>query len=100
MVNHPETEDCIRAERAFLKTLQGGCSIPAFGYAHYEGALITLKGGIISLDGQRIVKAKRTGSPEDVKELGESVANEVLKNGGAEILNEIRNLESQEVIDR
>ncbi len=97
-VNHEETEDCIRAERAFLKTLQGGCSIPAFGYAHYDGALITLKGGIISLDGQRIVKAKRTGSPGDVKELGEWVAQEVLKNGGAEILAEIRQVEKSEAV--
>jgi hydroxymethylbilane synthase len=99
-VNHEETEDCIRAERAFLKTLHGGCSIPAFGYAHYDGALITLKGGIISLDGQRIVKAKRSGAPTDVKELGEWVAQEVLKNGGAEILSEIRQLERPEVMGR
>jgi len=98
-VNHPETENCIRAERSFLKTLQGGCSIPAFGYAQYDGPLITLKGGIISLDGQRIVKAKRTGSPEDVKELGEAVANEVLINGGAEILQQIRNLGKEVEVD-
>src|SRR5690606_11464895 len=50
-VNHPQTENCIRAERAFLKAMHGGCSIPVFGYAHYEGDLISLKGGIISLDG-------------------------------------------------
>jgi hydroxymethylbilane synthase len=99
-VNHGETEYCIRAERAFLKTLHGGCSIPAFGYARYDGALITLKGGIISLDGKRIVKAKRAASPEDIRELGESVAYEVLKNGGTEILNEIRNLEREEAINR
>ncbi|MBA4053903.1 MAG: hydroxymethylbilane synthase [Marivirga sp.] len=99
-VNHEETEDCIRAERAFLKTLQGGCSIPVFGYAHYDGALITLKGGIISLDGQQIVKAKRSGSPSDGKELGEWVANEVLKNGGTQILADIRKGEKAEVMDR
>lgn len=90
-VNHPATEDCIRAERAFLKTLHGGCSIPAFGYAHYEENLITLKAGIISLDGQEIVKVKKTGSPEDVRELGKSVGEEVLAKGGAEILRQIRN---------
>lgn len=96
-VNHAETEVCIRAERAFLRTLHGGCSIPAFGYAHYEGPMVTLKGGIISLDGQRIVKAKNSASPEDVKELGEAVAQEVLRNGGAEILNDIRQGEKQPV---
>jgi hydroxymethylbilane synthase len=81
-VNHSPTEDCIRAERAFLKTLHGGCSIPAFGYAHWEENLITLKGGIISLDGQNIVKVKKTGSPEDLRELGEAVGHEVLRSGG------------------
>jgi hydroxymethylbilane synthase len=90
-VNHPETEDCVRTERAFLKTLQGGCSIPAFGYAHYEGNLITLKAGIISLDGQRVIKTKQSGTPMENKELGERVAREVLENGGEQILWEIRN---------
>jgi hydroxymethylbilane synthase len=89
-VNHPRTENCIRAERSYLRTLHGGCSIPAFGYAHYDGELITLKAGIISLDGQRVVKVKRSAVAEDAKELGEAVANEVLSNGGEQILKEIR----------
>jgi hydroxymethylbilane synthase len=89
-VNHEETENCIRAERAFLKTLQGGCSIPAFGYAHYDENLITLKAGIISLDGQRVVKIKKSSSLNDIKELGESVGLDVLNAGGREILQEIR----------
>lgn len=89
-VNHPTTAVCIRAERSFLKTLHGGCSIPAFGYAHFDGDLITLKGGIISLDGQQLIKVKRSSTPEDVKELGELVANEVLTKGGEQILKEIR----------
>lgn len=89
-VNHPITENCIRTERSFLKTLHGGCSIPSFGYAHYDGDLITLKGGIISLDGQQVVKVKQSTAPEGAKELGEAVANEVLRKGGTEILAEIR----------
>jgi len=89
-VNHAETEACLRAERSYLKTLQGGCSIPVFGYAHLEGELISLKAGIISLDGQQVIKVKRMGSPEDVKELGEAVANEVLNLGGDRILREIK----------
>jgi len=89
-VNHEETEDCIRTERSFLKTLQGGCSIPSFGYAYFEGNLVTLKAGIISLDGQQVVKTKRSSTIAESKELGEKVANEVLQNGGKEILAEIR----------
>lgn len=89
-VNHVETEDCIRTERAFLKTLEGGCSIPSFGYAWMEGPLVTLKAGIISLDGQEVIKIKRSSSVEDGKELGKSIANEVLAKGGDRILSEIR----------
>jgi hydroxymethylbilane synthase len=97
-VNHAATEDCIRAERAFLKTLEGGCSIPSFGYAWIEGNLITLKAGLISLDGQRIVKIKRSGSIEEGKELGKSIANEVLENEGATMLSEIRRSITHKVI--
>jgi hydroxymethylbilane synthase len=89
-VNHAETEACIRAERSFLKTMQGGCSIPVFGYAHLDGALVTLKGGIISLDGGQVIKAKQSSALEKVKELGEAVAKEVLINGGADILKSIK----------
>jgi hydroxymethylbilane synthase len=89
-VNHPATENCVRAERAFLKTLHGGCSIPAFGYAHYENDMIVLKAGIISLDGKQLVKVKKSASPEDTRELGKLVGEEVLLNGGAEILRSIR----------
>jgi hydroxymethylbilane synthase len=89
-VNHVETEDCIRTERAFLKTLEGGCSIPSFGYAWMEGPLITLKAGIISLDGQELIKIKSSSSIENGKELGKRIANEVLAKGGDRILSEIR----------
>ncbi|HEX8038116.1 MAG TPA: hydroxymethylbilane synthase [Chryseosolibacter sp.] len=89
-VNHSETEDCIRAERAFLKTLEGGCSIPTFGYAWMEGPLLTLKAGIISLDGQELIKIKRSSAVEEGKELGKGIANEVLAQGGERILTEIR----------
>lgn len=89
-VNHPETEDCIRTERAFLKTLEGGCSIPSFGYATLEGSVVTLKAGIISLDGQELIKIKDAASVENGKELGKRIANEVLAKGGDRILREIR----------
>jgi hydroxymethylbilane synthase len=94
-VNHLPTEICIRAERSFLKAMHGGCSVPVFGYAHFEGPLVTLKGGVISLDGQQVIKSKRSSTVEDVKELGESVAQEVLSRGGAEILNGIKSLKFQ-----
>ncbi len=89
-VNHTPTEDCIRAERAFLKTLEGGCSLPSFCYAWLEGPTLLMKGGLISLDGQRVIKIKRSGPIADGKEIGKAIAREVLSTGGTEILEEIR----------
>lgn len=89
-VNHEPTELCLIAERSFLKTLHGGCSIPVFGYAQLEGDLLTVKGGIISLEGDRIVKIKQSGPKESGKDLGKRLADEVLASGGREILEEIR----------
>jgi hydroxymethylbilane synthase len=71
--------------------MEGGCSIPAFGYAQNEGNLVSLKAGIISLDGKQLVKVKRTGAASESRELGHSTALEVLERGGKEILEEIRN---------
>ena len=90
-VNHAATEDCIRAERAFLKMLDGGCSIPSFGYAWMEDNNIVMKGGLISLDGHQVIKVKESAPVADGKELGKKIAQEVLINGGAKILNDIRN---------
>jgi len=89
-VNHEETEDCVRTERSFSKTLNRGYNIPVFGYAQYEGNLITLKAGIISLDGKQVVKTKRSATVAESKELGKKVAMEVLQNGGEKILQEIQ----------
>ena len=90
-VNHQPTEECIRTERAFLRTLEGGCSIPSFGYAWLEDNTITMKGGVISLSGQHMIKIKKSAPVEEGKELGKLLANEVLINGGADILADIRN---------
>lgn len=89
-VNHEETEDCIRTERSFSKALDNHYDIPAFGYAQFEGSLVTLKAGIISLDGKQVVKIKHSSTIAESKELGKKVAMEVLQKGGSKILQEIR----------
>ena len=89
-VNHELTEILLTAERGYLKKLQGGCSIPAFALAGYEGAQIHLAAGLISLDGQKLVKKQQQDIPENAHNLGLAVAEAVLSNGGAAILEEIK----------
>jgi hydroxymethylbilane synthase len=90
-VNNADSEMCLRAERMFLKTLQGGCSIPVFGYAQLIGKEIIMDGGIISLDGKRIIKLKEKGTFDEAEKIGKQLATKVLETGGAKILTEIKN---------
>ena len=76
-VNHEETEDCFRSERSFLKTIDTSDNMLAFSYAHFEGALITLKAGLISSDGKSIFKIKKSAALGESRELGKKVALDV-----------------------
>lgn len=89
-VNHPETEMILTAERAFLRKLEGGCSIPAFALAQCEKNMIRLTAGLTSLDGKRVIKKMVTGEKENARQLGEDVGFQILENGGRELLAEIR----------
>lgn len=90
VLNHTETAHCLKTERAFLKTMDGGCSIPVFGLAELNSNGIQMKGGIISLDGQRRILAERIGAVTEAESIGAQLANEILSSGGKEILEEIK----------
>ncbi|MFP4095504.1 MAG: hydroxymethylbilane synthase [Cyclobacteriaceae bacterium] len=90
LINHPLTESRLIAERAFLRKLRGGCSIPVFALAELENKQINLRGGIISLDGKEIVKEHICGPVSAAKILGEKLAESILSQGGDRILSDIR----------
>lgn len=95
LINDAQTEKCLLAERAYLKKLQGGCSIPSFGKATLEendngGLHLTMTAGLISLDGQKLIKVIEGNSVDDPEGLGVKVAETVLAQGGTEILRNIR----------
>ena len=99
LCNHAETEQQLLAERAFLRRLQGGCSIPVFGLANQlkvtsrttnrnQLSGLEITGGIVSLDGTEILKETIIGiNPE---EIGEALAEKILSLGGDRILREIK----------
>ena len=43
-VDDPDSRDCARSERSFVRTLDGGCSSPVAAYATVEGEAITITG--------------------------------------------------------
>lgn len=92
VLDHPATHTCLTAERAFLRTMEGGCSIPSFALATFtaQGAL-QLHGGLISLNGTRYIdETLHTADVQQADALGVQVAESVLSRGGQQILDSIR----------
>ncbi len=91
LLNHAHTEIELTAERAFLYKLHGGCSIPAFALARRNGSnTLKLLAGIYSLDGTKSVIKKIEAPENEALKTGLTLAEEILNNGGSEILKEIR----------
>jgi hydroxymethylbilane synthase len=88
--HHQETGHRLQAERSYLRVLEGGCSIPVYALATIENGLLSLKGGIVSLDGSKRIYLEEKGLPSDAIELGKQLADRVLKAGGEQILKEIK----------
>jgi hydroxymethylbilane synthase len=87
-LNDAKAERAILAERAFLKIMEGGCSVPVFAHAQIKKGHIFIKGGVISLDGQQM--CIHTARGIEPIELGETLAQAVLVSGGSEILKDIK----------
>ena len=91
-LDHPATHTCLLAERAFLRTMEGGCSIPSFALSTLDAAGdLRLHGGLISLNGEEYVEEIQTVvAGETPSALGVAVAEAVLGRGGQAILDSIR----------
>lgn len=89
-LNDIQSETCLRAERAYLKTLEGGCSIPAFGHAVLQGDRVQLQAGLANLDGSWLLSKTLKGPADKPEELGLEMGAYVLQNGGKEVLEAIK----------
>lgn len=85
-LSDPATNICIRAERAFNHTLQGGCQVPIAGFAVLENNQLTMQGRVGSPDGQQLLKAEISGAPEQAEQLGQQLAQRLLEQGAGKLL--------------
>ncbi len=88
-LNHGPTESAVRAERALLKELEGGCQVPIAGFARINNGKIRLRGMVAELDGSRIIRDEVTGDPVEAEDLGRSLAHRLIEAGADRILAEI-----------
>ena len=88
-LNHRETEVTLRAERAFLRRLEGGCQVPIGARAVLDDGMVRLTGMVGDLNGDPVIRETDARSPEQAEELGETLADRILERGGREILDRL-----------
>lgn len=89
-LNDIDTEVCTHIERQFLKTLEGGCTAPIGGLAVFVEDDIVFKGVLFSLDGKQKIEVEKTVPMQEWKKLGFYCAQEILDNGGVELMKTIK----------
>lgn len=90
-LNHESTELAVKAERAFLAGLGGGCAVPIAAYAYLEDEQIHLVGRVIALDGSQQIEVRGSidegDNPQtDAMLLGELLSQQALEKGAQAIL--------------
>lgn len=88
-LHHEETYKAVIAERALLRTLEGGCQVPIGAFAEVKPSGLYLDAVVGSLDGSITYRKKMRGSKNDPEKLGKTLAKDLLKAGAKEILNEV-----------
>ena len=93
VLEHRPTALRCRAERAFLRELEGGCQVPIGVNTQFSGpdasGELLLTGMVASIDGQRLLRDQISGAQEDPEALGIALARRLRQQGAGLILEEI-----------
>ncbi|MCP4500606.1 MAG: hydroxymethylbilane synthase [Deltaproteobacteria bacterium] len=88
-LNDDDTRILALAERAFLRTLGGGCQVPIGAHCTLDGDVLLLRGMVAHPDGNIVVRGVKVGSKDDPEGLGCALGEEVLARGGRRVLVDI-----------
>ncbi|WP_424492892.1 hydroxymethylbilane synthase [Salinimicrobium sp. GXAS 041] len=89
-LNHEESQICVHVEREFLRTLEGGCTAPIGALATIKEDKLHFKGALFSIDGSQKFEIEREIIISAKEGFGKACAQEILQNGGAEVMKEIK----------
>lgn len=85
-VDHAETHAAVLAERAMLRGLGGGCSVPIGAATRVAGGMLSLRGVVLPPDGSQRIEAERTGPWSQPEALGDALAQELIGRGARDLL--------------
>tara|TARA_B100001123_G_C15325774_1_gene1029474 strand:+ start:2125 stop:3048 length:924 start_codon:yes stop_codon:yes gene_type:complete len=81
-VNDLNTFNCVIAERAMLKTIEGDCDTAVGGLATINNNSITLKTELFSTDGKQKFSAEISGKISEAKKIGIKIGKELIVKAG------------------
>ena len=79
------THQAVRAERAVLRRLGGGCQVPIAAHAVVEGDHLKLRGLVADLEGTQVIRAQATGPVSDPEVLVAAIAEDLLRQARGEL---------------
>ncbi len=88
-LEHAPTRIVMRAERAFLAAMGGGCQVPLGAFARIEGEAIPMIGVLARPDGTDMRRVSVEGTLDAPEDAGRRVAEALLADGGRAILEEL-----------
>lgn len=89
-LNDKATAECVLAERAMNRRLDGGCQVPIASYAiHQSDDQLWLRGLVGDPDGSQLISHAVTGKPSDAEAMGISLAEKLLSEGAGAILSSV-----------
>jgi hydroxymethylbilane synthase len=87
--NHPPTAWAVKAERAVLRRLEGGCQVPIAAFGEVSGEQLRLTALVSSCDGQQFLKKTVTCQVEEAEQTDIALADDLIIQGAGKILNEV-----------
>jgi hydroxymethylbilane synthase len=85
-LNDKETETATSIERAFLRELMGGCSMPIGALAQIHGNRISFVGCVLTKDGKQIARTDLDCPLEEADQVANKAAQELWQRGGRQII--------------
>ncbi len=96
MINHRESSLAARAERAFLKRLEGGCQVPLAAYGRISDETLLLEGMVAETDGSEMHYNKVSGKACQAEETGRLLAEKLIQTGADKIITRLNQQEAHE----
>ena len=89
-IDHAPTSAAVRAERAFLETMGGGCTLPTAAYAEIHDDSLHILAMVAAPDGSEIFRVSEQYDAAEPVAAGEAVAAALMGKGAARILEAAR----------